>query len=74
MMRPIAIQILAAIYSMAVMAGGWLTQAHGETTERPNFVFIITDDQSWQHAGCYGDTAVRTPSMDGLAEKGFSFV
>ncbi|TWT84346.1 Arylsulfatase [Planctomycetes bacterium CA13] len=74
MTRPIAIQFRLAIYSMAAIAGAWLGQAHGETTERPNFVFIITDDQSWQHAGCYGDTAVRTPSMDGLAEKGIRFI
>ena len=29
--------------------------------KRPNILFIITDDQSWEHAGCYGDQAVRTP-------------
>lgn len=41
--------------------------------ERPNILFIITDDQSWQHAGCYGDPAVRTPAMDDLAARGVRF-
>lgn len=40
---------------------------------RPNFLFIMTDDQSWRHVGCYGDKAVRTPLIDALAEKGIRF-
>ena len=39
----------------------------------PNFLFIITDDQSWEHAGCYGDLAVKTPFVDRLAEEGVRF-
>lgn len=39
----------------------------------PNLLLIITDDQSWEHAGCYGDKAVRTPAMDRLAENGVRF-
>ena len=41
--------------------------------EKPNILFIITDDQSWQHVGCYGDEAVRTPAIDKLAEDGVRF-
>lgn len=40
---------------------------------RPNILFIITDDQSWEHLGCYGDTAIRTPSVDRLADEGLRF-
>jgi len=40
---------------------------------RPNILFIITDDQSWEHLGCYGDPAVRTPNIDRLANKGVRF-
>ncbi len=39
----------------------------------PNFLLVITDDQSWEHAGCYGDRAVRTPVMDRLANEGVRF-
>jgi uncharacterized sulfatase len=40
---------------------------------RPNILFIITDDQSWKHLGCYGDRAVRTPAVDELAAHGVRF-
>lgn len=40
---------------------------------RPNILFIITDDQSWEHLGCYGDPAVRTPTIDRLANEGVRF-
>jgi len=50
-----------------------LTHAETARARRPNFLFIITDDQSWKHVGCYGDTAVRTPSMDALAKNGVRF-
>ena len=40
---------------------------------RPNILFIITDDQSWEHLGSYGDKAVRTPAIDQLATEGVRF-
>jgi N-sulfoglucosamine sulfohydrolase len=40
---------------------------------RPNILFIITDDQSWEHLGCYGDQVVRTPAIDKLATEGVKF-
>jgi len=40
---------------------------------RPNFLFVITDDQSWLHAGPYGDTVVQTPALDQLAASGVVF-
>ena len=41
--------------------------------QEPNFLFIITDDQSWEHLGCYGDQAVLTPNIDRLATGGVRF-
>jgi len=40
---------------------------------RPNILFVITDDQSWEHVGCYGDQAIRTPVIDKLAREGVRF-
>jgi len=37
---------------------------------RPNFLFIITDQQRADHLGCYGNRAVSTPNIDALAERG----
>jgi uncharacterized sulfatase len=40
---------------------------------RPNILFCISDDQSWLHAGAYGDKVVRTPSFDRIARQGVLF-
>ena len=42
-------------------------------TEQPNFLFIITDRQRADHVGCYGNPLVRTPHIDGLADRGIRF-
>ena len=39
----------------------------------PNFLFIISDDQTWLHNASYGDSVVQTPEFDKLASKGFLF-
>ena len=36
----------------------------------PNILFAISDDQSWMHAGAYGDKATRTPVFDRIAREG----
>jgi len=41
--------------------------------ERPNILFCISDDQSWLHAGAYGDKLVRTPNFDRVAHEGVLF-
>lgn len=39
----------------------------------PNFVFMISDDQSYPDAGCYGNKYLHTPNMDRLAREGMRF-
>ena len=41
--------------------------------ERPNFVFIIADDQSWPHMSAYGDEVIETPAFDRIADEGVLF-
>lgn len=55
------------------MVSGCLRQAVQEDNTRPNFLFIIYDDASWEHFGCYGDKAIKTPGIDKLAESGILF-
>jgi N-sulfoglucosamine sulfohydrolase len=40
---------------------------------RPNILLAISDDQSWLHAGAYGDPVVRTPAFDRIAREGVLF-
>ena len=41
--------------------------------DRPNIVFLLTDDQTTYSLGCYGNTDVKTPNIDGLARDGLTF-
>jgi arylsulfatase len=40
---------------------------------RPNFVFILADDVSWNDLGCYGNTGIKTPHFDRVARDGLRF-
>lgn len=39
-------------------------------SKRPNFLFIVTDQHRADHLGCYGNTVVRTPHIDAIADNG----
>ena len=39
-----------------------------QAADRPNFVFILTDDQSYGMMGCDGETLTQPPIFDQLAE------
>ncbi len=39
-------------------------------SDRPNFLFIITDQQRADHLGCYGNQTVKTTNIDSIAAKG----
>ena len=41
--------------------------------DRPNLVFLLTDDQSTSSMGCYGNSEVKTPHLDALARAGVVF-
>jgi arylsulfatase A-like enzyme len=43
------------------------------TTERPNILLILTDQQRFDSLGCYGAPLCRTPHIDGLAARGVRF-
>ncbi len=50
----------------------FLTTA-GIASEKPNILFILTDDQGWTSLGCYGNDLVPTPHLDQLASEGVRF-
>ena len=41
--------------------------------DKPNIVFIIADDVSWNDIGCFGDKGAKTPNIDQLAKEGMQF-
>ena len=42
-------------------------------SEKPNILFVLSDDQSAAHVGCYGNPDVQTPNIDKLAREGMRF-
>lgn len=43
------------------------------SSDKPNIIFIFTDDQRWDTLGCAGNPIIHTPVMDRLAEEGVRF-
>ncbi len=39
-------------------------------SDKPNIVFVLTDDQALWGVGCYGNDEIRTPHLDDLAATG----
>lgn len=44
-----------------------------EFSEKPNILFIITDDQSYKALEAWGNQTLKTPNMNRLVEEGVSF-
>lgn len=53
--------------------GIYLCVAHHSALGHPNVVVILTDDQGWGDLSCHGNTNLRTPNIDALANSGASF-
>ncbi|MDF1863139.1 MAG: sulfatase-like hydrolase/transferase [Verrucomicrobiales bacterium] len=56
--------VFLVLFSLGIRAGA---------QERPNIVYIISDDQTWSDFGFMGNARVYTPHLDALAEKSARF-
>lgn len=45
-----------------------------QVPDRPNIIFLLTDDHRWDALGAMGNTIVQTPNLDTLANQGYHFV
>lgn len=63
--------IIVTTASLILMAANSFAQTG--SSQRPNVVFVMTDDQRWDTLGCYGRNDVKTPHIDKLAEQGVTF-
>ena len=60
---------------LAGFGGGLLGELQAETAapERPNIIFLLTDNHRSDALGCYGNPVIQTPHMDRLAARGTRF-
>jgi arylsulfatase A-like enzyme len=59
------------IASLCVL--GALCGSSARAAEKPNIIYVITDDLGYGDLGCYGATKVKTPNLDRLASQGCRF-
>jgi N-acetylgalactosamine-6-sulfatase len=58
-----------------LLATGARAAAQNSTPEkqRPNIIFLLTDDQGWGDAACWGHPYYKTPNLDRLTREGTRF-
>lgn len=64
------IKLLFIVFTL-VVAGS--SRAQVTPQERPNFLFIFTDDQRYDMINAVGNTEVQTPNLDRLVQSGATF-
>ncbi len=60
--------------ALSVVGGGISMRAEEPKTKQPNFVVFITDQQQNTKLSWYGEPGLETPTMDRIAESGYSFM
>jgi uncharacterized sulfatase len=59
--------------ALAALVSPWLAKAGPETAQRPNVLFVISDDMNNDFGGIRNLAEVRTPNLDRLAARGVRF-
>src|SRR5688500_1191252 len=62
--------ILAAILFVSCSTS---QPASDDATQKPNIIFLLTDDHRWDALGIMGNKIIQTPHLDRLSKKGIYF-
>ena len=64
---------IKAACALPLAAAGLSACSEAVEQERPNIIFIMTDDHTTQAMSCYGGNLIETPNMDRIADEGMRF-
>ncbi len=69
------IVVAGIVLAGGLLIGGCKSDPAGgrETSEQPNILYLLTDNQGWNMMGCADNPIIRTPNLDKLAEDGIRF-
>ena len=66
-------RLLGALIAAAAFHVAGLGDCPCRAAERPNVIFLLTDDQRWDTLGAMGNPIIQTPHLDRLAAEGVVF-
>lgn len=66
-------QLSVLLFCCSLLAGCNSVNEKSKSVEKPNIIFILTDDQRWDALGYAGNKIIQTPEMDRLASEGVYF-
>ena len=65
--------MLRTFFFFLIFCAGFVPARRANADERPNILFILTDDQRWDSLGCMGNEIIQTPNIDEMAADGVIF-
>ncbi|MGC9353598.1 MAG: sulfatase family protein, partial [Mariniphaga sp.] len=71
-MQSTKIKLFGILFCASGLVAGNKTEK-SEVQQKPNIIFILTDDQRWDALGYAGNNIIQTPEMDKLAASGVYF-
>lgn len=64
-------KILTIAFSLNILTS--CSSIKNRPEEKPNIIFLLTDDQRWDALGINGNEIIQTPNLDRLAKKSLNF-
>lgn len=71
--NPFVINLVLLLVTVTIISCTDSTDPERKTTERPNIIFIMSDDHAFQAISAYDSTLINTPNIDRLAAEGMLF-
>lgn len=67
------LRIVLVAFTAFAGVTGWSAKLPAAEKQRPNVLFLFADDQRPDTIAAYGNPHIKTPNLDSLVAKGFSF-